>query len=207
MKVLVTGGSGYIGSHTVLEMLGEGYEVTVMDNMHNASPESLKRVQKLSGKEVAFHEVDLLDVPGMEAIFAATKYDAVIHFAGLKAVGESVAKPLMYYENNIAGTVNLLNVMTKYDCKNIVFSSSATVCAAPGGCGHPLPTPNLSSDPRAPRVTGVRRPRVGARHGGLPHLGHQPVRPHQALHRADPARPLQVRSPRPCDLCRRSSHR
>ena len=88
-------------------------------------------MQKLSGKEVAFHEVDLLDVPGMEAIFAATKYDAVIHFAGLKAVGESVAKPLMYYENNIAGTVNLLNVMTKYDCKNIVFSSSATVYGDP----------------------------------------------------------------------------
>ena len=134
MKVLVTGGSGYIGSHTCLEMLGEGYEVTVMDNMHNASPEGLKRVQKLTGKEVSFHEVDLLDVPGMEAIFAATKYDAVIHFAGLKAVGESVAKPLLYYENNIAGTVNLLNVMTKYDCKNIVFSSSATVQTAPWRC-------------------------------------------------------------------------
>ena len=149
MKVLVTGGSGYIGSHTVLEMLGEGYEVTVMDNMHNASPESLKRVQKLSGKEVAFHEVDLLDVPGMEAIFAATKYDAVIHFAGLKAVGESVAKPLMYYENNIAGTVNLLNVMTKYGCKNIVFSSSATVCAAPARPSPAVATccPHLASAP------------------------------------------------------------
>ena len=153
MKVLVTGGAGFIGSHTVLEMLGEGHEVTVLDNMHNASPESLKRVQKLSGKEVKFSEVDLLDVPGMEAIFAATecvlvgprprrptrrsgglhgrRYDAVVHFAGLKAVGESVAKPLLYYENNIAGTVNLLNVMTKYNCTNIVFSSSATVYGDP----------------------------------------------------------------------------
>jgi len=131
MKVLVTGGAGYIGSHTVLEMLGEGHQVTVMDNMHNASPEGLKRVQKLSGKEVEFHECNLLDVPGMETIFAATKFDAVIHFAGLKAVGESVAQPLMYYENNIAGTVNLLNVMGKAGCKNIVFSSSATVYGDP----------------------------------------------------------------------------
>ena len=131
MKVLVTGGAGYIGSHTVLEMLNEGHEVTVMDNMQNASPESLKRVQELSGKEVGFSEVDLLDVPGMEALFAWTEYDAVVHFAGLKAVGESVGKPLLYYENNVTGTINLLNVMTKYNCKNIVFSSSATVYGDP----------------------------------------------------------------------------
>ena len=131
MKVLVTGGAGYIGSHTVLEMLNEGHEVTVMDNMQNASPESLKRVQELSGKELGFSEVDLLDVPGMEALFAWTEYDAVVHFAGLKAVGESVGKPLLYYENNVTGTINLLNVMTKYNCKNIVFSSSATVYGDP----------------------------------------------------------------------------
>jgi len=131
MKVLVTGGAGYIGSHTVLEMLGEGHQVTIMDNMHNASPEGLKRVQKLSSKEVEFHETNLLDVPGMEAIFAATKFDAVIHFAGLKAVGESVSQPLMYYENNIGGTINLLNVMGRAGCKNIVFSSSATVYGDP----------------------------------------------------------------------------
>mmetsp|Transcript_12436 Transcript_12436/g.25268 ORF Transcript_12436/g.25268 Transcript_12436/m.25268 type:complete len:337 (+) Transcript_12436:79-1089(+) len=131
MKVLVTGGSGYIGSHCVLAVLEEGHEVTVIDNMFNSSPESLKRIQKLTGKEVTFCEVDCLDVPGLEAVFAATKFDAVIHFAGLKAVGESVAKPLFYYENNVAGTVNLLNVMTKYDVKNIVFSSSATVYGDP----------------------------------------------------------------------------
>ena len=98
-KVLVTGGAGYIGSHTVLEMLNEGYEVTVMDNLHNSTTESLARVKKLTGKTVEFKECDLLDVAGMEAIFKATKYDAVIHFAGLKAVGESVAKPIFYYES------------------------------------------------------------------------------------------------------------
>jgi len=147
MKVLVTGGAGFIGSHTVLEMLQEGHEVTVLDNMHNASPESLKRVQKLSGKEVTFSEVDLLDVPGMEAIFAATEYDAVIHFAGLKAVGESVAKPLLYYENNIAGTVNLLNVMTKYNCTNIVFSSSATVYGDPASVPVTESFPTMGTNP------------------------------------------------------------
>ena len=132
MRVLVTGGAGFIGSHTVLEILSDGHEVTVVDNMYNASPEALKRVQKLTGKEVTFSEVDLLDVPGLEAIFAAKQYDAVVHFAGLKAVGESVAKPLLYYENNITGTVNLLHAMggAEPPCKNIVFSSSASFSSA-----------------------------------------------------------------------------
>jgi len=147
MKVLITGGAGYIGSHTVLAILGEGHEVTVMDNMDNSSPESLKRVQKLSGKEVAFHEIDLLDVPGMEAIFAATKFDAVIHFAGLKSVGESVAQPLKYYENNITGTVNLLNVMGKAGCKNIVFSSSATVYGDPASVPVKEDFPTSATNP------------------------------------------------------------
>ncbi|KAL3908720.1 MAG: hypothetical protein SGPRY_009688, partial [Prymnesium sp.] len=129
--VLVTGGAGYIGSHTVLELLDAGYEVTVMDNLYNASTEGLKRVEKLTGKAPKFEQVDMLDIPGMDALFAKEKFDAVIHFAGLKAVGESVAKPLFYYGNNITGTVNLLDVMTKYNCKNIVFSSSATVYGDP----------------------------------------------------------------------------
>ena len=147
MKVLVTGGAGFIGSHTVLEILSDGHEVTVVDNMYNASPEALKRVQKLTGKEVTFSEVDLLDVPGLEAIFAAKQYDAVVHFAGLKAVGESCAKPLFYYENNIGGTVNLLNVMTKYGCKNIVFSSSATVYGDPASVPVTESFPTTGTNP------------------------------------------------------------
>jgi len=131
MKVLVTGGAGYIGSHTVLELLNEGHEVTVMDNLYNATKEALKRVEALTGKAPAFEKVDMLDVPGMEALFKKGRFEAVIHFAGLKAVGESVQKPLFYYESNISGTVNLLNVMIKFDCKNIVFSSSATVYGDP----------------------------------------------------------------------------
>merc|ERR1719506_2533326 len=105
-------------------MLEAGHEVVVMDNLYNATPEALKRVEALTGKKATLVTLDLLDADGMTKLFTGTKFDAVIHFAGLKAVGESVAKPLLYYENNIAGTVNLLNVMTKYDCKNIVFSSS-----------------------------------------------------------------------------------
>ena len=131
MKVLVTGGAGYIGSHTVLEMLTEGMEVVVLDNLCNSTKESLARVEKLTGKAATFVEGDLLDAPAMDELFAKTKFDAVIHFAGLKAVGESVAKPLLYYENNIAGTVNLCNAMGKGGCKNIVFSSSATVYGDP----------------------------------------------------------------------------
>ncbi|KAL1507353.1 hypothetical protein AB1Y20_008199 [Prymnesium parvum] len=130
-QVLVTGGAGYIGSHTVLELLEAGYDVTIMDNLYNATEEALKRVEKLSGKTFTFEKVDMLDVPAMEKLFEKTMPDAVIHFAGLKAVGESVAKPLLYYETNIAGTTNLLKVMGKFNCKNIVFSSSATVYGDP----------------------------------------------------------------------------
>jgi len=127
MKILVTGGAGYIGSHTCLELLNAGYEVVVLDNLYNSCEESLKRVEKLTGKSLSFYEVDLLDVAGMEKLFEAEKPEAVIHFAGLKAVGESCKVPLKYFTNNLSGTINLLNVMEKYDVKKLVFSSSATV--------------------------------------------------------------------------------
>lgn len=131
MKLLLTGGAGYIGSHTVLELLEKDYEVVVMDNLSNASVTALERVQELTGKDVKFYELDLLDFAGMDAMFTQEKIDAVIHFAGLKAVGESVSKPIWYYENNVAGTVNLLKVMKKHDVKKIIFSSSATVYGDP----------------------------------------------------------------------------
>lgn len=131
MKVCVTGGAGYIGSHTVLEMLDAGMEVVVFDSLYNATREALNRVEALTGKTIVFHQLDLMDVAGLNKLFTETKFDAVIHFAGLKAVGESVAKPLFYYENNITGTVNLLKAMAAGGCKNIVFSSSATVYGDP----------------------------------------------------------------------------
>ena len=149
MKVLVTGGAGYIGSHTVLEMLQAGDEVVVLDNLYNASPEALQRVQKLTGKEVQLLKVDLLDRPGLDAVFNGGGFDAVIHFAGLKAVGESVAKPLLYYENNITGTVNLLHAMggAEPPCKNIVFSSSATVYGDPASVPVTESFPTSATNP------------------------------------------------------------
>lgn len=131
MKILVTGGAGYIGSHTCVELLNEGYEVVVLDNLYNSSEEALKRVQKITGKPLTFYEGDMLDRDICEKIFTEHKIDAVIHFAGLKAVGESVAKPWEYYYNNITGTLVLTDVMRKHGCKNIVFSSSATVYGDP----------------------------------------------------------------------------
>lgn len=131
MKILVTGGSGYIGSHTVLELLEAGYETVVLDNLCNSSEESLKRVEKITGRKAVFYKADIRDQAAMDKIFAEEKPEAVIHFAGLKAVGESVQKPLMYYDNNIAGTVTLLNAMKEHGCKRIVFSSSATVYGKP----------------------------------------------------------------------------
>jgi UDP-glucose 4-epimerase len=127
MKVLVTGGTGYIGSHTVLCLLEAGHQVTVVDNLVNSSPESLRRVRELTGREVGFHRVDLLDEAALAGVFATEEVDAVIHFAGLKAVGESVQKPLQYYYNNVSGTISLLRVMDAFDVRTIVFSSSATV--------------------------------------------------------------------------------
>lgn len=130
-KILVTGGCGYIGSHTVLELLNKNYEVVVVDNFSNSSFESLKRVQKITGKEVTFYEADIRDVAAMESIFESHNFDAVIHFAAFKAVGESCKLPLKYYENNISGTVSLLKIMEKHNVKKIIFSSSATVYGDP----------------------------------------------------------------------------
>lgn len=131
MKVLVTGGAGYIGSHTCVELLDAGYEIAVVDNLSNSCEESLERVKKITGKSFKFYKEDLCDIEAVEKIFAEDKFDAVIHFAGLKAVGESVAIPLSYYENNIGSTLNLCKVMSKHGCKKLVFSSSATVYGNP----------------------------------------------------------------------------
>ena len=127
MSILVTGGAGYIGSHTCIELLNAGYEIVVVDNFYNSKRESLNRIAELSGKEFAFYECDIRDAEGMDKIFKSEKIDAVIHFAGLKAVGESCQKPVEYYDNNIGGTLTLCDVMRKNGCKKIVFSSSATV--------------------------------------------------------------------------------
>lgn len=131
MSILVTGGAGFIGSHTVVELQAAGYEVVVMDNLSNSSKKSLERVSAITGKPVTFYEADILDREALEMIFSKEKITACIHFAGLKAVGESVAKPWEYYENNISGTLTLVDVMRKHGCKNIIFSSSATVYGDP----------------------------------------------------------------------------
>jgi len=131
MKILTTGGAGYIGSHTCLELLQAGHEVTVVDNLSNSKEESLRRVQKITGRPVSFCRVDLLDKPALTAVFRKHSFDAVIHFAGLKAVGESTQIPLRYYHNNITGTLNLCEVMKEFGVRTIVFSSSATVYGNP----------------------------------------------------------------------------
>ena len=131
MKLLITGGAGYIGSHTCVELLNAGHEVTVVDNLANSKSAALERVREITGKALTFHRADLLDRDALDAVFAEERPDGVIHFAGLKAVGESVEKPLEYYHNNIVGTINLLEMMRKYDAKRLVFSSSATVYGDP----------------------------------------------------------------------------
>ena len=131
MSILVTGGAGFIGSHTVVELQNAGYDVVVLDNLCNASRKALDRVEKITGKKVTFYEADIRDEKVLQDIFDNEKIDSCIHFAGLKSVGESVSKPLEYYENNISGTLNLLSVMRKNGCKNIIFSSSATVYGDP----------------------------------------------------------------------------
>ncbi len=135
MAILITGGCGYIGSHTCIEMLNAGYDIVVIDNYYNSKPEALRRVKEISGKEFPFYECDIRDAEGLRKVFRAHKIEAVIHFAGLKAVGESVREPLMYYDNNVAGTVMLCQVMAEMGCKRIIFSSSATVY----GTGNPSP--------------------------------------------------------------------
>ena len=131
MRILVTGGAGYIGSHTVVELQQSGYDVVVLDNLSNSSEKSLERVAAITGKQVPFYKADILDREALEEIFSGEQIDAVIHFAGLKAVGESVQKPWEYYENNIAGTLTLVDVMRKHGVKNMIFSSSATVYGNP----------------------------------------------------------------------------
>ena len=131
MAVLVTGGAGFIGSHTCIELLEAGYQVVVVDNLCNSSAEALKRVEQITGKKVTFYQEDLLDREAIEKIFEQEEIESVIHFAGLKAVGESVQKPLEYYYNNITGTLILCDVMRRHGVKKIVFSSSATVYGSP----------------------------------------------------------------------------
>ncbi|CAL9039642.1 UDP-glucose 4-epimerase GEPI48-like [Musa acuminata AAA Group] len=133
-NILVTGGAGYIGSHTVLQLLKGGYRAVVVDNLDNSSEVALERVRELAGefgKNLDFHRIDLRDREALEKVFSSTKFDAVIHFAGIKAVGESVRKPLLYYNNNLVGTIILFEVMAAYGCKKLVFSSSATVYGSP----------------------------------------------------------------------------
>ena len=132
MKILVTGGAGYIGSHTCVELLDNGYEVVILDNLYNSNKKAVDRIEEITGKKVKFYQTDMLDKPGMDAIFQENPdISAVIHFAGLKAVGESVHKPIEYYQTNINGTLNLVDVMRQHNCKNIIFSSSATVYGDP----------------------------------------------------------------------------
>ncbi len=132
MKILVTGGAGYIGSHTCVELLDNGYEVVILDNLYNSNEKAVDRIEEISGKKVKFYKADMLDKPAMTAIFDENPdIAAVIHFAGLKAVGESVRKPVEYYQTNINGTLNLVDVMRQHGCKNIIFSSSATVYGDP----------------------------------------------------------------------------
>ena len=147
-KILVTGGAGFIGSHTCVELLNAGYEVVILDNFSNSKPEALNRIKTITGKDFKFYEIDLLDLPAVEKVFEENKIDAVIHFAGLKAVGESVQKPVEYYHNNLTGTLLLIEAMRKYNCKKIVFSSSATVYGVnnPAPYVETMPT-NTSTNP------------------------------------------------------------
>ncbi|MBO5221561.1 MAG: UDP-glucose 4-epimerase GalE [Clostridia bacterium] len=131
MMILVTGGAGYIGSHTCVELLNRGYEIVIMDNFSNSKPDALDKIRKITGKDFKFYEADMCDDVAMDKIFAENKIDSVIHFAGYKAVGESVKKPLMYYRNNLLGTMVLCEAMKKYGCTKMLFSSSATVYGNP----------------------------------------------------------------------------
>ena len=148
MKILVAGGAGYIGSHTCVELLESGHEVVVVDNFLNASPESIKRVEQITGKKISLYEGDIRNRNLLCRIFEEHKINWVIHFAGLKAVGESCQKPIEYYDNNIGGTLVLIDVMRKYGCKKIVFSSSAKNCRltrAARWVGLPILTAQVST--------------------------------------------------------------
>lgn len=146
-KILVTGGSGYIGSHTCLLLLEAGYEIVVVDNLSNSSLESLRRVEKLTDQFVRFYKVDLTDYGSLKKVFEEHRFDSVVHFAGLKAVGESSQIPLTYYEQNVYGTINLLKVMQEHQCKKIVFSSSATVYGDPASVPITEDFPTSATNP------------------------------------------------------------
>lgn len=135
MSILVTGGTGYIGSHTCVELIEAGYDVVVMDDLSNSKAQVVDKIQEITGKRPVFYETNMLDKGGVRRIFQENAIDAVIHFAGFKAVGESVEKPLAYYANNVTGTLNILQVMGEFGCRKFVFSSSATVY----GCNNPIP--------------------------------------------------------------------
>lgn len=147
MRILVTGGAGYIGTHTCIELLDAGYDVVVVDNFYNSNKIALDRVQKIAGKDITFYKTDLLDRSSMEKIFETNKFDAVIHFAGLKAVGESVSIPLKYYYNNINSTLILCELMKKYNVPNLVFSSSAAVYGSPASVPIYEDFPRSASNP------------------------------------------------------------
>ena len=147
MAILVTGGAGYIGSHTVVELLNEDYEVIIVDDFSNSHPTVLDRIKELSGKDFRFYELNLLDKNALNTVFEENNIEAVIHFAGFKAVGESVAEPLMYYHNNITGTLYLLEVMKNHNVKNIVFSSSATVYGMDNEAPFSEDLPTSSTNP------------------------------------------------------------
>ena len=157
MKVLVTGGLGFIGSHTVVELLNEGYDVVVIDNLSNSNKDVIEKIKKITGKDIDFYENDVCDLDALEKIFSNHKIEAVIHFAGYKAVGESVQKPIMYYENNLLSTLHLCKKMIEHDCNKIIFSSSATVYGDPeilpitedckvGGTTNPYGTTKLMNE-------------------------------------------------------------
>ena len=131
MKILVTGGTGFIGSHTVVELLNKGHDVVIVDNLSNSKSCVLNRIYEITGKNVEFYNVDIRNYDDLDDVFKQHTFDCCIHFAGLKAVGESVEKPVLYYDNNVSGTLNLLKILDKYNCKNIIFSSSATVYGTP----------------------------------------------------------------------------
>lgn len=147
MSILVTGGAGFIGSHTVVELLNAGKDVVIADNFCNSKPVVLDRIRKITGKDFKFYKVDLCDKSALEVVFASEKIDSAIHFAGLKAVGESCQIPLRYYQNNLISTLNLCELMAKYNCKNLVFSSSATVYGKPASVPIREDFPNSTTNP------------------------------------------------------------
>ena len=170
-NILVTGGAGFIGSHTCVALLEAGYDIIVADNFSNSKPEALNRIKTITGKDLKFYKTDLLELEAVEKIFAENKIDAVIHFAGYKAVGESVAQPVKYYQNNITGTLMLIKAMQKYGCKKIVFSSSATVY----GPVNPIPyvedMPTSATNPYGYTKLFIEHP-IGAHPSGL--IGEDP---------------------------------